>query len=314
MTTQSRKYQITLNNPVAHGHSRKSIQETIASLNPQYYCMGDEIGKEGTPQTHIFVFRNSPIRFNTLKNKFPDAHIETAYGSCQENRDYITKSGKWLDSDKTETTVKDSFFEFGVMPRKDEENNSTADKIIAGVDAGKSTEQIIRENPKLWAKTNDISVLRETLYTEKYMNQNRNVNVIYVHACINSGRTEYIYARHDPRDICRITNYHRDGSVRFDAYHAHRVLLFEEFRSSIPLVEMINYMSGYPLNLPARYTDRVACYETVYITSTFPLDDQYESEKDMRPETRDIFVRKINRIIEFREDGEIVERSFNGIS
>ena len=34
---------------------------------------------------------------------------------------------------------------------------------------------------------------------------------------------------------------------------------------------MLNYLDIYPLYLPARYTDRVACYHHVYITSNAPL-------------------------------------------
>ena len=31
--------------------------------------------------------------------------------------------------------------------------------------------------------------------------------------------------------------------------------------------DMLNYLDGYPISLPARYANRVACYEEVYITA-----------------------------------------------
>lgn len=61
-----------------------------------YWCMADEIGEEEkTSLTHLFInLPPSNCRFSTLKNKFPGAHIEKALGTSQDNRDYISKSGK----------------------------------------------------------------------------------------------------------------------------------------------------------------------------------------------------------------------------
>ena len=55
----------------------------------------DEIATTGTKHMHIFIYSKSPIRFSTLKNRFPVAHIDKANGSVIENRDYLRKEGKW---------------------------------------------------------------------------------------------------------------------------------------------------------------------------------------------------------------------------
>ena len=63
--------------------------------------MADEIGLETkTPHTHILVMLKSPVRFSRMKKLFPEAHIEQVRGSAQENRDYITKTGKWAEDEK----------------------------------------------------------------------------------------------------------------------------------------------------------------------------------------------------------------------
>ena len=51
--------------------------------------------------------------------------------------------------------------------------------------------------------------------------------------------------------------------------------MLEEFHSQIPISAMLNYLDIYPLTLPARYTDRTACYTKVYITSNISLEEQY---------------------------------------
>ena len=101
--SQSRKWNITINNPETVGLNHKAIVEKLKLFCPRYYCLADEIATTGTPHTHIFLLSDSPIRFSTIKNRLPVAHIERAYGSAQDNRDYVRKGGKWADSDKAET-------------------------------------------------------------------------------------------------------------------------------------------------------------------------------------------------------------------
>ena len=56
------------------------------------------------------------MRFSTIKGRFPTAHIEKAYGSTKDNRDYIRKEGRWAETDKAETSVAGTFEEWGNLP------------------------------------------------------------------------------------------------------------------------------------------------------------------------------------------------------
>ena len=91
---QSRKWQLTINNPQDHGMTHDEIIDRAQKFNPSYMCLADEIGEQGTYHTHVFFCSSSPMRFNTVKKRFPTAHIDKAYGTAQENRDYIRKEGK----------------------------------------------------------------------------------------------------------------------------------------------------------------------------------------------------------------------------
>ena len=304
---QSRKFQLTLNNPQNHGYSLKTIQEKIASLNPQYACLADEIGAAGTYHTHIFIYRVSPIRFETIKRKFPDAHIEVAYGSCSENRDYITKSGKWTDTDKSETSVPGTFREMGSMPTTEEERHGKSAEIITALESGLSTAQIIKNDPSFIFRSNDIATLRETLLADRFLNEQREVEVQYLYGPTGTGKTRSIFEQHAAESICRITGYQVNGGVRFDAYHGQPVLVFEEFNAQVPITEMLNYLDRYPLFLPARYADRIACYTKVYITSNLPLEAQYLSVQFNKPAVWNAFLRRMTKIIEFVEPGISIE-------
>ena len=61
---------------------------------------------------------------------------------------------------------------------------------------------------------------------------------------------------------------------------------------------MLNYLDVYPLHLPAQYSDRMACYTTVYITSNLPLEEQYRSAQEYKPETWRAFLRRIHNVVE----------------
>lgn len=89
--------------------------------------------------------------------------------------------------------------------------------------------------------------------------------------------------------------------------------MFEEFNGQIPIEDMLNFLDVYPLSLPARYNDKTACYIVVYITSNSPLSAQYKDVQIYRPETYRAFLRRIHKVIEYREDGTVHEQDGRNI-
>ena len=272
--------------------------------------MSDEIATTGTYHTHIYLYSTSAIRFDTIQRRFPTAHIEKANGTTRENRDYILKSGKWADTEKAETSVEGTFYEFGEVPSESEERDPRMHKLVQNVKDGMSTTEIIEENPSFALRTREIDTLRDTLMSEPHKTKYRQVEVIYLFGASGTGKTSGIYNKHPASEICRITDYGRRDGTRFDAYHGQDVLVFEEFNSQIPIETMLNYLDIYPLHLPARYSDRVACYTKVYITSNIPLSEQYKAEQQSRPETWRAFLRRIHKVYAYHADGTVDEVDF----
>lgn len=53
---QSRKWQLTFNNPADHGFTHDAITAAIENLaSVVYWCMCDEVGSEGTYHTHLYI-------------------------------------------------------------------------------------------------------------------------------------------------------------------------------------------------------------------------------------------------------------------
>ena len=104
-------------------------------------------------------------------------------------------------------------------------------------------------------------------------------------------------------NVYRVTDY----SHPFDRYAQEPILCLDEFRSSLPIGDMLDYLDGYPLALRARYANRQACYETVYIISNIDLKEQYTNIQASEPETWKAFLRRIHQVIEYRKAGEPID-------
>jgi hypothetical protein len=66
---------------------------------------------------------------------------------------------------------------------------------------------------------------------------------------------------------------------------------------------MNNYLDGYPIALPARYSNKQACYDKVFIISNLDLRYQYKSEQAQQSEVWRAFIRRIHKVIHFPSNG-----------
>ena len=73
------------------------------------------------------------------------------------------------------------------------------------------------------------------------------------------------------QNVYRVTDYDHP----FDSYKGQDVIVFEEFRSSLKIQDMLNYLDGYPCELPCRYNNKLACFTKVYIITNISFNQQY---------------------------------------
>lgn len=299
---QSRKWQVTLNNPADKGLTHEAIKNKIQEIKSiKYYCLADEIGLEThTPHTHIFIYC-SRLRFSTLKRMFPDGHIEQAYGTVEENRAYIRKDGKWAADEKADTSVPGTFEEWGEVPEEPGAGYRTdISEIYEQIYNGASNAEIMSRNPEAAQYINKMDKIRQEILESEYRDTWRNLTVIYIFGPTATGKTRYVMEKHGYGSVYRVTDYNHP----FDRYSQEPVLCLDEYRSSLQIGDMLDYLDGYPLALPARYANRQACYETVYLISNIDLKEQYVNVQVKEPETWRAFLRRIHQVIEYRKDGE----------
>lgn len=296
-TNAYRKYQLTINNPAEHGFTHDVIKSTLSGFKGIiYWCLCDEIGVENTYHTHIYmVFRNA-VEFTTIQRRFYGAHIEPAKGTNRENRNYIRKEGKWLDDEKHETNLPDTFEESGELPAEPDKRGTQSAEVLKMIIDGADNEEIIRAYPSQMTHINSLDATRQTLFEKEYRTTFRNLEVTYIWGATGVGKTRHVMEKYGYESVYRVTNYKNP----FDGYRGQSVILFDEFRSDLPLKDMLKYLEGYPLMLPCRYGDKTACYTTVYIVSNIPLDGQYKNVQHDEPESWKAFKRRIRYEYEFR--------------
>lgn len=295
---RSRKWLLTINNPVEKGFTHERIREELAKLKSVvYWCMSDETGAEGTHHTHIYLAAANAIRATTIGNSFTGAHRDIANGTSRDNRDYVFKEGKWKDTEKGTTNHRDTHEEWGEMPiERQGARNDIAD-LYAMIKDGLSTFEILESNPQYLLQLDRIEKARQILADERFKDTWRSLETAYIWGATGTGKTRSIMEKYGYSNVFRVTDYEHP----FDGYKGQDVVLFDEFHSSIPINAMLEYLDGYPVELCARYVNKHAAYSKVYIISNMDLRNQYRFIQQDSPETWQAFLRRIHSVQVYTE-------------
>ena len=142
----------------------------------------------------------------------------------------------------------------------------------------------------------------------KKSNQTRN-SITYIYGTTEKGKTRYVMEKYGYKNVYRVT---KSDHTAFDRYKGQDVIIFEEFRSSFKIEDMLNYLDGYPLMLPSRYNDKEAAYTKVFITTNWPLSEQYKNMQTLHPSTWAAFLRRIGTVYNFDVSKDIPVNKLTG--
>lgn len=300
--SQSRKWQLTINNPVEKGYTHERIHQIVDGMKSViYWCMSDEIGENGTYHTHVYLHGRGGIRFSTIKKNFDGAHFEMAKGTAQENMEYVQKTGKWANNKKSETSVQGTFEEIGEMPLERQGKRNDIDDLYCMIKDGLSDYEILEQMPESLLNLDKIDKVRQTIRQEQCKNEFRQLEVYYIYGDTGVGKTRGIMEKYGYTNVFRVTDYEHP----FDNYRGQDVLVFEEFRSSLLIQDMLNYLDGYPLELPCRYNNKFACFTKVYICTNLALPQQYPVVQKEFPSTWLAFLRRLKKVVHMLGDGKV---------
>ena len=312
---QSRKWIITINNPLEHGLDHSTIIEKLRTVRGKsiYWCLCDEEGDEcETLHTHIFLYRSSPFTAQQINNLFPNCHRDKGYGTVQEIRDYIRKEGDKFQKDGdgsydyVDTTGKrhkginyiHTFEEYGKIPDEHQGKSAASELIVSLIREGASNQEIVDTVNSAYKDLEKIERVRSMYRDAKFADSWRDLQVTYIFGKTGSGKTRSVMETYGYRNVYRVTDYKHP----FDNYDGQDVVIFEEFRGGLKHGDMLNYLDGYPLLLPCRYFNRQACFTKVFIITNIPPDEQYTN---VDKESRMAFYRRIHKVEHRQEGGRI---------
>ena len=303
--TQSFMYQLTINAPEEKGWTHERILEVLRGnfKTLVYICMADEQGS--CYHTHIFVVFASRVRFSMVKRYFEEAHIEKCKGSVSDNVNYIKKTGRWeTNESKQEKKIEGTFEEYGTQPPDSKGKRSDMSELYQMVMDNLTDAEILAQNQDYILQLPLITRVRTTILTEKYKETVRlDLEVVYISGATGTGKTRGVLEKHGYSNVFRVTDY----AHPFDGYNCQPVIAFEEFRSSMRISEMLLYADIYPIELPARFSNKYACYNKVYIISNWCLEKQYAEIQREDKESWEAFLRRIHKVVVYLKDGSIKE-------
>lgn len=218
------------------------------------------------------------------------------------------RNGKWLNSRKQETVIPNTFEEFGEMPQEHQGISGEIAEIYMLIKDGLSDTEIMELYPNEVYNVDKFERIRQRIKSDENSEIRREIETWYIWGKTGVGKTRYVLEKYGYRNVYRITDYKNP----FDGYKGEDVICFDEFSSSLSIQNMNNLLDCYPLSLPARYSNKQACYTKIYIISNIKIEEQYEMVQYLHYEVYKAFLRRIKHILEFKEDGSIIEEEFKG--
>lgn len=302
---QAKQFMLTINNPGAE-ETHDKIKERLATKFKTFrHCaICDEIGANGTKHTHVAVCFDSSVRVSTVKKQFPRAHIDISR-NYRSTLTYLKKEGRHANSPKAATSVPGSYEEFGTMPPANAGSNRLLDDMYRMVveEELRNTE-IIRQNHDYSNMIDQMTKLRTLFLQDKYKKERRlDLRTIYIFGDTGTGKSRGILDKHGDENVYRVTDYQHP----FDHYELEDCIVFEEFRSSLPVGDMLKYLDIYGITLPARYVSKYACYNHAYFATNIPLEEQYSEIQKNDQATWFAFLRRIHEVHEYKAGGDIIK-------
>lgn len=302
LNKQVNSVQLTINNPKDKNITHEKISNIIRKhfKTWEFFCMCDEQGS--CYHIHVYCYFSSRVRLSMFKKYFPEAHIEICKGTVSDNVNYIKKEGKWKnDKSKQEKVIKGSYEEWGIQPPDSKGSRNDMSILFQMIESGYTNREIIEENQDYIQSYEKLDRIRNDVLTEKYKDVIKDDRkVTYISGKTGLGKTWLVYKRFGFSEVYRVTDYEHP----YDGYSFQQILFFDEFRDSRPLSEMLTVLDIYPTQLKARYVNRVASYDEVYIASNWTLEEQYQKEQIHDKESWNAFLRRIDEVIIFEEKGK----------
>lgn len=233
----------------------------------------------------VYIENGTPIRFSTLKRKFPSGHFEPRRGTRQEAYDYCTKTDTFEG-----VRISSGDIDLEVDPENSTVTEGERLRALM-IDEGKTLHDLILTEPKIGPHLKFLTQLEQHLGEEKYGACLREVEVTWLYGSAGAGKTSSVYQQFGFRDVYSVSTY----ANPWDSYRGQSVVLLDEYAGQIDIPFLLKLLDRYPLMLPARYADRWAAFDKVVIVSNLSFHDVYGYMEKDEPERWAALCRRVTR-------------------
>lgn len=276
-------------------------------LNVEFFAYNMERNKKGNLHIHLYIeLADNGIRWKTMQNNFPGAHIEIRRGSPKQALLYLEKppgvTFGGVEKHHTVVIPVQTVGDFGPYELIQYRRKSPTSKMTEQqkydyfmencTDRSEIKKQDIRfatvhrqaleeafEEKKLEAFINSDCVKTFTnpngdkCYTVDRL-------VYYLWGTSRVGKTYGVQRKHGEANVSPITDLHKD--MKFDDYHSTPVMTLDEFYSQLTMGQLLCVLDDKISWLPCRYANKRNLTTTIVLTSNYPLSDQYPEENEKR--------------------------------
>lgn len=291
----SKSWFAVFDNPADHGYPG-TPEEICSKLRDEWietsptrtgawvYCISDK----GLHHVHMVLEDIKAMRFSAIKKSYAyGMHFNPTLGTKKEVESYINKTGKW--EEKGEKIIYSVTYGevVGNQGRRNDLNH-----LYDLVKSGLSDYEILEENPQYMKYLEKVSRVRETLRYEDFKNKRRtDLRVEYWWGPPGSGKTSGVLDLYGDANVYMVTDY----SHPWDGYHGQDVVLFDDFDAQrIRTNDLLKWLDIYALELPCRFSNKVACYTKVYFTSNVSPEKLWRDELIWHTEIYDALMRRIH--------------------
>lgn len=262
------------------------------------YC----VSADGLHHLHMVFCDAHKIRFTTIKNLFPKAHLEPTRGSKKQAQDYINKVGVFEEKGEEVLYVA----ERGEIT-SNQGQRVDLQAVQTYIDNGYTPNEIFDLNI---AYRRYDKMIKDAFYAKRIKDTPfiREVKVYWHFGVSGSGKSytaQKLIDEHGENDIYFLSDYDGGG---FDNYNGQRILFLDEFKGQIRFSTLLSILDCYKQQVHSRYTNTWTLWTEVHITSVYAPEEVYKrmvSNSDSGTDTVKQLLRRITDIVyHYKEDGE----------
>ncbi|MDQ1175405.1 hypothetical protein [Microbacterium sp. SORGH_AS_0421] len=287
--TESRRWVLTL--PLSE-YTQAEVEKRLG----RYKAVVGQL--EAAPTTgylhwQLYLETKSALRFSTLRKLFPKGHYEVASKTRIQAVKYATREDKRAASGEV---INLGQLDLTLRQGKRTDLDSYSEQIML---EGKSAHEVIHDDPRAVIYASHLEKLELIRDRETWGKKFREIEVHYIHGGTRTGKTSALFETYGYEAIYRVPNWKNP----FDGYRGQDILLLDEYNTSVAMVDLLKILEGYPLEVSARYSDKIAKFTKVFIVSNLKLSEQHQTIQQEHPKQWAALKARLTSISELVIDG-----------